>query len=110
MSTGDYIVIISTMSSETEGQKIAEELVNRGLAACVNVIPGVTSYYKWQGKTEVSDELVMLIKTRASNYEQVQQTIKELHSYEVPEILALPITNGDESYLKWIDECLGAEK
>lgn len=110
MSTGDYIVIMSTVSGATEGQKIAEELVNRSLAACVNVLPGVTSYYKWQGKTEVSNELVMLIKTRASNYGEVRDVIKELHSYEVPEIVALPITNGDESYLKWIDECLGTEK
>ncbi len=110
MSTDDYIVIMSTVSGETEGQRIAEELVNRGLAACVNVIPGVTSYYKWHGTTEVSDELVMLIKTRASHYGKVRDVIKELHSYEVPEIVALPIMNGDESYLKWIDECLGVEK
>ena len=110
MSTGDYIVIMSTVSSDTEGKRIAEELVNRGLAACVNLIPGVTSYYKWQGKSEVGHELLILIKTRSSNYEKVRDVIKKLHSYEVPEIVALPIMNGEESYLKWIDECLGAEK
>jgi periplasmic divalent cation tolerance protein len=110
MSTGDYIVIMSTVSGEIEGQRIAEELVNRGLVACVNVIPGVTSYYKWQGQSEVGHELLMLAKTRASNYGKVRDVIKELHSYEVPEIVALPITNGDESYLKWIDACLGTEK
>jgi periplasmic divalent cation tolerance protein len=107
MNTGDYIVIMSTVSGEAEGQRIADGLVSRGLAACVNVLPGVTSYYKWQGKSEVGQELLMLIKTRASNYGKIRDVIKELHSYEVPEIVALPIVSGDESYLKWIDECLG---
>jgi periplasmic divalent cation tolerance protein len=110
MSTDEYIVIMSTVSDETEGQRIAAELLDRGLAACINVLPGVTSYYKWQGKSEVGYELLMLIKTRASDYGKVQDVIKELHSYEVPEIVALPIMNGDASYLKWIDECLGVEK
>ena len=110
MSTDDYIVIMSTVSGETEGQRIAEGLVNRGLAACINVVPGVTSYYKWQGNSEVGHELLMLIKTRASNYEKVRDAIKEVHSYKVPEIVALPIVNGDESYLKWMDESLGTDE
>ena len=110
MSTGAYIVMMSTVSSDIEGKRIAEELINRGLAACVNVIPGVTSYYKWHGKSEVGHELLMLIKTRVSNYETIRDAIEELHSYEVPEVVALPIMSGDESYLKWIDECLGGEK
>jgi periplasmic divalent cation tolerance protein len=100
----DYIVVMSTVSSRHEAGRIGEELTNRKLAACVNVISGVTSYYRWEGTPQVGEELVLLIKTRSSNYEKVERVIKELHSYDLPEIVALPIVTGDEPYLKWIDE------
>jgi len=109
MKADDYIVIMSTVSSQLEAGRIGEELVNRRLAACVNVIPSVTSYYRWGGNAQIGKELVVLIKTRTSNYKAVEAIIKEHHSYELPEVLALPILDGDEPYLKWIDECSSQE-
>ena len=104
MNTDDYIVVMSTTSSNVEAGLIGKELVNRKLAACVNVIPGTASYYNWDGETKVARELVVLVKTRKENYNKVKEIIKEHHSYEIPEIIALPILMGDDDYLKWIDE------
>ncbi len=101
----EFIVVMSTVSSQLEAGRIGEELVNLRLAACVNIIPGVTSYYRWGGQPQIGKELIMLIKTRRDDYEKVEAVIKEHHSYELPEVIALPILQGDRRYLEWIDEC-----
>lgn len=101
----DYAVVMTTVSSQIEAERIAEKLVSSGLAVCANVIPGVTSYYNWEEKTQKGIESVMLIKIRSDNFERVKELIKEHHSYELPEIISLPISDGDTGYFEWIDKC-----
>jgi len=81
---------------------IADSLVSQKLAACVNVIKGVESVYQWQGKIERDNEILLIIKTRQSLFSQVEQVIKELHDYELPEIIAVSIETGEKNYLNWI--------
>ncbi len=100
----EYIVIMSTVSSQMEASRIGEELINQKLAACVNVIPGLTSYYRWGGAAQTGKELLILVKTCKDNYERASGVIRKHHSYEVPEIIAIPIIDGDPTYLKWMDE------
>lgn len=95
---------MSTVSSQIEAEQIGEELVTQELAACVNVIPGVTSFYRWENKTQKGQECVLIVKIRMANFEKVKNVIREHHSYELPEIIALPIVAGDDDYLRWIDE------
>ncbi|HID40105.1 MAG TPA: divalent-cation tolerance protein CutA, partial [Calditrichaeota bacterium] len=79
-------------------------LVTRELAACCNIIQGVISIYRWQGKVETDNEILMIIKSTEENYKAIENSIKELHPYEVPEIISLPIRYGFEKYLKWIND------
>lgn len=109
MKTDDYIVIMSTVSSQLEAGRIGEILVNSRLAACVNIVPGVTSYYRWGGETHTDKELIILVKTSRANYDKVQDTIREHHSYELPEVVALPIVEGSEQYLEWLGECFRSD-
>ncbi len=85
--------------------KIAITLVERKLAACVNLIPGVTSVYLWQEKLETAEEVTLLIKTTRQRYEEVEATILELHPYELPEIIAVPVELGFSGYLNWVEAC-----
>jgi periplasmic divalent cation tolerance protein len=108
----EKIVILSTCGSETEAHKLARLLVDTQLAACVNVIGGgvlggVRSFYRWQGKVESASEWLLLIKTSRDRFARVQAAIEDAHSYEVPEIIALPIVEGAPAYLSWMDENLG---
>ena len=98
------IIILSTAGSQAEAQTIARELVERRLAACVNIIAPVGSIYRWQDKVESATEWLLLVKTRAENFPSVRDAIKELHSYEVPECIALGIEDGSAGYLSWISE------
>jgi len=100
----DKIVILSTCASEEESNKLAHLLVDGRLAACVNVIPQVRSYYRWQGEVETSHEWLLLIKTSRERFAAVRAALEQAHSYEVPEIVALPIVEGSPAYLSWIDE------
>jgi len=102
MSTTEFIVILSTCANKTEAETIATRLVSERVAACVNITENVTSIYEWQGKIEKGTECLMVIKTRATLFAQVETTIKELSSYDSPEIIALPIEHGSPEYLKWI--------
>lgn len=95
-----------TVSSTEEARKIAGALVERKLAACVNIAPGLTSIYMWQGRVCDEPEHLMIIKTSAGKVEQVIACVRELHSYDTPEIIFLPIKEGLKSYLDWIDDCL----
>ncbi len=100
-----YAVIYVTAPSAEEGQRIAQHLLQQRLAACVNLIPGVRSYYWWQGQIQADEEVLLVIKTRAELIEnQLIPAVKALHSYQVPEIIALPIAQGSEDYLHWIDK------
>ena len=100
----EHIMIMSTVSSQTEASWIGEDLINQKLAACVNVVPGVTSFYRWGGAAQTGKEILLMIKTCGEMYDRVSEVIKKHHSYEVPEIIAIPIVGGDAAYLKWIDE------
>jgi periplasmic divalent cation tolerance protein len=98
------IVIFVTTSSEPEAHKIAELLLRRRKAACVNIVPKVDSSFWWQGKLDSARESLLVIKTKASLLSEIVDLVKTEHSYKVPEIIALPIIGGNEDYLKWIDD------
>lgn len=102
MPTDDYIMVLTTCNSSETSSLIAEALISNKLAACVNIIKGVESVYQWQGKIEHDKEILLIIKTRESLFSQVEQTIQGLHSYELPEIIAVPIKTGEKNYLNWI--------
>ena len=99
----NQVVIFVTVDTREAAQRIADRLLERRKAACVNIVPEVDSYFWWEGKLETAQEALMVIKTRASLVDEVVGLIKELHSYDVPEIIALPIVGGNRDYLEWID-------
>jgi periplasmic divalent cation tolerance protein len=98
----DKRIVLSTAGSEDEARKIAHHLVEHHLAACVNMVPGIESIYRWQGKTESSQEWLLLIKTTAEKFPGVRDAILELHSYELPECIAISVEDGSAEYLEWI--------
>jgi periplasmic divalent cation tolerance protein len=102
----DKILVLTTAGSEAEARNIAHALVDRKLAACANIIPRIQSIYRWQGKIEESEEYLLLIKTTADHFTKVRDAIQELHSYDLPECIAVPISNGSDPYLKWIGTAL----
>ena len=104
MNSMENVVVFITVSSKKEAEKIAASLVKKGLAACVNIIGGVESIFKWKGKIEKADELLLLAKTKKSLFKELRDEVKSLHSYETPEIIALPIVMGDKDYLKWVKD------
>lgn len=104
----DKIVVFSTASSAEEAERIARGLLNERLAACVNVVPGLRSYYRWQGKIEDSAEFLLVIKSSRQHFEALRTFLESLHSYEVPEVVALPVVDGARNYLSWMDGELGA--
>ena len=96
------IVVVTTVGTEEQAYQIARELVARRQAACVNVLPGMRSVYRWKGNICKDGELLLVIKTLEGELEGVQATIQELHSYELPEILAFPVTYAEPNFLDWI--------
>lgn len=100
----NHIVTLCTVPDRGSGERIARVLVEERLAACVNLVPSVTSVYRWEGKVEEASEQLLVIKTVAERFEAVKVRIKELHSYELPEIIAIPITKGSSEYLDWITD------
>jgi periplasmic divalent cation tolerance protein len=100
----EFIVVYVTVSSADEGARIARAVVEERLGACVNQLPGVRSTYRWEGKLEQSGEELLLIKTRKDLFTALQQRVCELHSYAVPEIIAVPVVAGSAAYLQWLDE------
>src|ERR1700736_3344167 len=99
----DKRIVLCTAGSEDEARKIARHLVEQRLAACVNIVPRVESIYRWQGKVESSGEWLLLIKTTAERFPSVLAAIRALHSYELPECVAIGIEDGSAGYLEWID-------
>ena len=104
MATTNARIVLTTAGSEEEAQKIAHALVNRKLAACVNIVPRIESVYRWQGKVESATEWLLIVKTMAEGFGAVRDAIKELHSYDLPECVMLEVKDGSEKYLAWIDD------
>lgn len=100
--TTDFIIVLVTTKDKAEAEKISQTLLSEKLIACANIISGVTSCFLWQGKTNQSEECLIVMKTRKSLFSQLQLCVRALHSYEVPEVLALPIIDGSEAYLSWL--------
>ncbi len=98
------IVVLVTTSSGEEAHKIANALLAQRKAACVNIVPGVSSLFWWQGKLDSAQESLLLVKTEASKLGEIVTLVKEIHSYQVPEIIALPIVGGNQDYLQWLHE------
>ena len=97
------VVIFCTCANEEEARRIARDLVESHLAACVNILPSVESIYRWQGQIEIAREVLLFIKSTAERFPELQQRIIHLHSYETPEIIALPVSAGLDKYLAWIE-------
>ncbi len=106
MPGSQFILILSTAGSAQEAEKIAETLVRDRLVACVNIVPGIQSIYWWNDAVQRDSEVLMIMKTERSKFEEVQLAIRSLHSYEVPEVISLSLDNGFEGYLQWIEKTL----
>ena len=99
-----YVVVLVTASNKKEAQKIAAGLIGAKLAACVNIIAKIDSLFFWEGKIDKAQEYLLIIKSKQAKLPKIIKLVKSLHSYKVPEIIALAIIAGSESYLRWIDE------
>ena len=104
MTREEHIVVFITAPNEEEASKIARELVTGRLAACVNIIRNLRSIYRWQGRIEDENEVLMVVKSRRDLFGNILKKVKELHSYSVPEVIALPIIEGSQDYLKLLSE------
>jgi|SRR5438874_12924388 len=100
----DKLLVLTTSGSKIEARKIAEALVERKLAACVNIVPGIMSVYRWEGKIAESAEYLLLIKTVERHEEQLRAAIRELHSYDLPEFVTVSVKSGCADYLKWLED------
>ena len=103
----DKIVVLSTCATEDEAEKIARLLVEEHLAACVNVIPRMRSFYRWNGAVESAEECLLVIKSARDLFERLRAVLGQAHSYEVPEAIAIPILDGAENYMNWLEANLG---
>jgi len=99
-----FVVIFITAKDASEAEKIGRALVEKKLVACTNVVAGVKSFFRWEGKVDASDEALLILKTKKSLFKKVEKAVKALHSYGTPEIIALPIVAGSKDYLKWVGE------
>jgi len=100
--TGEYVIIFSTCAHTQEAESIAGSLLSQNLAACVNIADSVVSFFRWKDRQERTSEVLLVIKTRRDLFDAVRRVIRESHSYDVPEVVAIPIIDGDEDYLNWM--------
>lgn len=100
----DKILVLTTAGSKDEARKIGRALVERLLAACVNIVPQVGSIYRWEGEIEEAEEWLLIVKTTRSAFERVRDAITELHSYDLPECISVSIDEGNSAYLSWIGQ------
>lgn len=107
--SNELIVLVTTPNAE-EAARIAEVLVSEQLAACVNIVPGIESIYRWEGNVTRDQEALMIIKTTAERYDELERRVKELHSYSTPEVIALRIERGSEQYLNWLRDSLANDQ
>ncbi len=105
-----YIVIYTTAKDKDEGKEIAQKLLGEKLVACVNILPAIESFYWWQDKIESSQEVLLVIKSKKGLFKKIVKTIQSVHSYDVPEIIALPIIDGSKNYLKWLSDSVKGKK
>jgi periplasmic divalent cation tolerance protein len=103
-STPDVLLVLTTWPDAEKARAAAHMLVGEKLAACGNLVPGVESIYRWQGKIETSAEVIVIFKTNVTRYPALEVRIRELHSYEVPEIISIPVTRGLPDYLRWVED------
>jgi periplasmic divalent cation tolerance protein len=101
-----YIIIIVTTAGEEEAETIVQRLLEARLIACANIVGPVHSRFRWSGKIEKAEEYLIIMKSRKDLFEKLSETVKTLHSYEVPEILALPVVEGSKAYMDWLGSCL----
>lgn len=99
-----YLITFITCANQAEAKKIAKVLLKKKLAACINIIPKVESLFWWEGKIDKAPELLLVVKTKKSLFKKLLIEVKSLHSYSCPEIIALPIIDGNKEYLKWLDD------
>jgi periplasmic divalent cation tolerance protein len=104
----DKIVVLTTCDSEKQASLIARQVVEQRLAACASIIPGARSIYRWKGNVEEAEEFVLVIKTSRAHFDRLRSAIEKIHTYEVPEIIALPVVDGAEAYLAWLDRELAS--
>src|SRR2546423_1546628 len=104
--SNDQIVVLMTAPNVEEATRIAEMLVERKLAACVQILPPMTSIYLWKGEVERASEILLVAKSTRAKFDELEQAVRAIHSYETPEIIALPIVAGSPSYLSWLSNCL----
>lgn len=102
----NYRLVITTCPSMDEAEELAEKLLAARLAACVNIVPGIVSLYEWQGKMAREQEFLLLIKSRVEQFDELEQLVRNTHSYDIPELIAIPIEAGSTLYLNWIDSVL----
>ena len=105
----DFAIILTTASAVEEGQSIANTLVEKQLAACVNIIPNISSVYRWEGQIQSETEVLLLIKTTKDLEAEVYREVQNVHSYDTPELITLPITNGSKTYLDWMTNAVGKQ-
>jgi periplasmic divalent cation tolerance protein len=98
----EELIVLVTVASREDGERVADALVGEHLAACVNIVGPIRSIYRWQGKVCRDDEFLLLIKTTQAGYATLESRVKELHTYDVPEVIALPIAAGSAAYLEWL--------
>ena len=98
------VLVLSTVGTRADADRIAQALVGERLAACVNVVPGLASTYRWKGAVETAQEVLLIIKTRGERLEELESRLRALHPYDVPEMVVLPIAGGHGPYLDWIAE------
>jgi periplasmic divalent cation tolerance protein len=103
---GGLVIIFVTAASEQEAAFISKALVEEGLVACANIVPRIRSVYRWQGKVWDERETLIIIKSREDLFERIRRRVKELHSYEVPEITAVKLDRGDSAYVQWIESVI----
>nr|WP_217346536.1 divalent-cation tolerance protein CutA [Noviherbaspirillum sp. L7-7A]MBV0880992.1 divalent-cation tolerance protein CutA [Noviherbaspirillum sp. L7-7A] len=96
------MLVLTNMADAASARSLARALVERRLAACVNLVPGVQSVYRWQGEVEEAEEVTLFIKTSADRYDELEQAIRQLHPYTLPEVIAVPVQAGLQPYLNWI--------
>ena len=106
MPKSNFIIIYVTAKDSKQAKNIAQKIIQEKRAACVNIVPNVQSVYRWNGKVETSKEVLMIIKSQKSNFSKIADLVTQNHSYELPEIIAVPIVDGSKKYLKWIKESL----
>jgi periplasmic divalent cation tolerance protein len=106
MTANEALVVLVTAGSSEEAECIARTLVEEGLVACVNLVPGIRSIYRWQGKVADDGEILLVAKTRRDSFAALERRVRELHSYDVPEVLALAVVDGSAGYLHWLAEAV----